>query len=91
MHETTAASEQLFSKTRIGNSRYHEDDVEPASGCINSGQATGAGGMEKPMNVLQMIRNKALKLDALKQAQVAAVKAPPVFLVYRGNRYQKVS
>ena len=41
------------------------------------------------MNVLEMIRTKAQKLDALKQAQVAAVKAPPVFLVYRGIKYQK--
>jgi len=43
------------------------------------------------MNVLNMIRTKSQKRDALKQAQVAAVKAPPVFLVYRGIKYQKVS
>ena len=46
--------------------------------------------MENPMNVLEMIRTKAQKLEALKKAQAAATKAAPVYLVYRGIGYQKV-
>tara|TARA_B100001094_G_scaffold320276_1_gene366263 strand:- start:312 stop:443 length:132 start_codon:yes stop_codon:yes gene_type:complete len=42
------------------------------------------------MNVLEMIRTKTQKKEALKVAQVAATKAPQVFLVYRGIEYQKV-
>jgi len=73
------------------NTRYDENNVEPTKGCIKSGQATGAGCMEIPMNVLEMIRTKTQKLNALKQAQVAASKASKNSLVYRGLAYQKVS
>ena len=43
------------------------------------------------MNVLALIRTKAQKKAALKQAQVAAAKAAPVCLVYRGVSYEKAA
>jgi hypothetical protein len=43
------------------------------------------------MNVLEMIRTKTQKLNALKQAQVAAAKGSRTALVYRGLAYQKAS
>jgi hypothetical protein len=43
------------------------------------------------MNVLALIRTKAQKKDALKRAQMAAAKAAPVCLVYRGVGYEKAA
>ena len=43
------------------------------------------------MNVLALIRTKAQKKTALKQAQTAAVKASHVCLVYRGVSYEKAA
>ena len=43
--------------------------------------------MEQAMNVLEIVRNKAQKKQALKAAQKVAVKAQPKTLVYRGVEY----
>ena len=43
------------------------------------------------MNVLELIRTKTQKQAALKQAQVAAAKATPVCLVYRGVSYNRAA
>ena len=45
--------------------------------------------MEASMNVLEMIRTKAQRTEALKQAQAAVTRAVPIYLVYRGIKYQK--
>lgn len=39
------------------------------------------------MNVLEIVRNRAQKTEALKAAQKVAVKAQPKTLVYRGVEY----
>ena len=44
--------------------------------------------MEKrPMNVLELVRKQTQKREALKEAQVAAVKAQTIKLVFRGVAY----
>lgn len=62
--------------------------VEPCRGCKTSGHATGAGAMEKTMNVLELVRKQTNKKTARKAAQTASLKAQSIALVYRGVPYQ---
>jgi hypothetical protein len=43
------------------------------------------------MNVLNLVRQQAVKKQALQDAQMAATKAAPIFLTYRGQSYQKAA
>ena len=43
------------------------------------------------MNVLQLVRQQAVKKQALRNAQMAAAKAQPIFLTYKGQSYQKAA
>tara|TARA_B100001758_G_C18352310_1_gene580601 strand:- start:1042 stop:1242 length:201 start_codon:yes stop_codon:yes gene_type:complete len=62
--------------------------LSPERGSRKADHATGVGAMEKrPMNVLELVRKQTQKREALKEAQVAAVKAQTIKLVYRGVAY----